>query len=205
MRILSARKYRQTDFCGVYRDNRVSPLELLGILDLVSDRAGQAVRRFLSVTVDPAVLQIELVLRNVLHAAVMQNGLPPALVGIVLRTRADAPVMLEGGIIDPHDLIADRHSSLGQFLAGFARSAAHLDLHFSDYRSLKILGRDADRADEAQPPLFFILSTLILSNVKFNPHTARAKCRSSDCSVLSPARGSPGDDEFREFSSKLIR
>jgi len=142
MRILSARKYRQTDFRGVYRDNRVSPLKLLGILDLVSDRAGQTVRRFLSVTVDPAVLQVELVLRNVLHAAVVQDGLPPALIGIVFRARADAPVMLEGGIIDPHDhLIADRHSSLGQFLTGFARSAAHLDLHFSDYRiSLKVVG-----------------------------------------------------------------
>jgi len=99
------------------RDNRVSPLEFLGILDLVSDRTGQAVRRFLSITVDPAVLQIELVLRNVLYAAavaaaVMQDRLPSTLIGIVLRTCTDAPVMLEGGIIESYDLIVDRYSSL---------------------------------------------------------------------------------------------
>lgn len=58
-----------------------------------------------------------------------QERLPPALIGIVLRTRADAPVMLEGGIIESHDLVADRHSSLRQFLVGFIRPAAHLDLH----------------------------------------------------------------------------
>lgn len=60
----------------------------------------------------------------------MQDRLPPALIGIVLGARADAPMVLEGGIIEPHDLIADRHPPLRQLLAGFIRFAAHLDLHF---------------------------------------------------------------------------
>jgi len=174
------------------RYNRVSPLEFLGILDLVSDRTGQAVRRFLSITVDPTVLQIELVLRNVLYAtavaaAVMQDRLPSALIGIVLRTRTDAPVMLEGGIIESYDLIVDRYSNSSLsllVLLPISISILHSQLSIAKNSQA---GRWAD--PKVQPPSPLYISTLISFPIR-NANRAR-KCRSSDRSVCHL----PGTDQ----------
>lgn len=213
-RALISSEVSANGLCGAYRNNRVSPLEFLGILDLVSDRAGQAVRRFLSVTVDPAILQIELVLRNVLHAvavaaAVVQDRLPPALIGIVLRARANAPVMLEDGIIVSHDLIADRHSSLRQFLAGLIRPAAHLDLHFprlsisESSRTRRVsVGRPSQDPEKSWASSFICSIPSIFNSLKCEMQTARAQMPIERSIGLSPARLG---DESRESSSKLSR
>ena len=95
-----------------------SPFELLRVLDLVPDGAGQAVRGLLP-PVDPAVLEIELVLRYILRAAivaaapVLQYRFPTAMIGIVLGAGAYAPMMIKVGIIHAEDLIANGNAPLG--------------------------------------------------------------------------------------------
>lgn len=115
---------------------KFSPFQLLRVLDLVPDGAGQAVRGLLPAPVDPPVLEIELVLRYILRAAVaapsvLQYRFATSLIRVVLRARAYAPMMIERRIIHAEYLIANGHAPLCQFLARPVRPSAHLRIHIS--------------------------------------------------------------------------
>lgn len=75
-------------------------------------------RRLLPVSIDPAVLEIELVLRNILRATIvttsmLQYRFAATLIGIILGAGAYAPMMIKVGIIHAEDLIANGDASLG--------------------------------------------------------------------------------------------
>lgn len=115
---------------------KFSPFQLLRVLDLVPDGAGQAVRGLLPAPVDPPVLEIELVLRYILRAAVvapsvLQYRFATSLIRVMLRARAYAPMMIERRIIHAEYLIANGDAPLGQFLARPVRPSAHVRVHIS--------------------------------------------------------------------------
>lgn len=118
---------------------KFSPFQLLRVLDLVPDGAGQAVRGLLPAPIDPPVLQIELVLRYILRAAVvapsvLQYRFATSLIRVMLRARAYSPIMLERWIIHAEYLIANRDAPLRQFLARPVRPSAHVHIHISRAR-----------------------------------------------------------------------
>ena len=91
-------------------------------------------RRLLPVSIDPAVLEIELVLRNILRAtivttAMLQYRFAATLIGIILGAGAYAPMMIKVGIIHAEDLIANGDASLGQLLGRPVRSVTRVGFH----------------------------------------------------------------------------